>query len=540
MVQVAPWRVVIVILAAIWGVLWAAPNILPDPVRTMLPGFLQQKINLGLDLRGGARLLLEVDVNALQQDKLEAELESMQRTLREAKPAIVSAGAAINGDAARLRVLEPADQERALKLLRDMARQQASSGALGGAPTENYDVTLAADGAIEMRLNRDGLEALARDAVTRSMEVLRRRIDSMGTSEVSITRQGADRIVIEAPGATDPAELKRRVGTTAKMTFHMVVPDVQLTPEDVEANRAPPGAMILPSSDAGEGYVLVRRRAELSGDDLNTASAGFSTQTNMPIVNFSFKQRGASIFCRLTTQNVGQRFATVLDGTVITAPRINGAICGGSGYIEGNFTAEETTRLAALLQAGALPAPLSVIEERTVGAELGQDSINAGVIATVVAGACVIVFMLLAHGFLFGGFALIALAINFVMLMAAMTMIQATLTLPGIAGLILTIAMAVDANVLIYERMRDEQRAGRSPALSIDAGFGKAMITIMDANITTILAALILFQFGAGPVKGFAWTLSIGVVTSVFTAVLVTQVLIAFWFRSTRPKKLPI
>jgi protein-export membrane protein SecD len=284
---------------------------------------------------------------------------------------------------------------------------------------------------------------------------------------------------------------------------------------------------------------VVERRPRLTGENLSRANPSTDPQTNQFVLAFQLDSRGSTIFCRITRDYVNQRFAILLDNQVLTAPRINEPICGGSGQITGNFTPESASELALMLNAGALPTPLTVIEERTVGAGLGQDAIDAGIKASIIAGVVTLVFMVLAYG-LFGVFACLALVINGILIVAAMSMIGAALTLPGIAGLILTIAMAVDANVLIYERMREEAAAGRGPALAIDAGFNRAMITIVDANLTTILAALILFQFGAGPVRGFAWTLSIGVVTSVFTAVLVSQILIAWWFRLARPKQLPI
>jgi protein-export membrane protein SecD len=294
-----------------------------------------------------------------------------------------------------------------------------------------------------------------------------------------------------------------------------------------------------PYPEIGSGGEVVERRPRLTGEHLVRAAPSTDQQTGQFVLAFGLDSEGTRIFCRITRDYVNQRFAILLDNQVLTAPTINEPICGGSGQISGNFTAESANNLAIMLRAGALPAPLTVIDERTVDAGLGADAIDSGIKASAVAGIVTFLFMLLAYG-LFGVFACIALIVNGVLIVAAMSMIGAALTLPGIAGLILTIAMAVDANVLIYERMREEAAAGRGPALAIDAGFNRAMITIVDANLTTILAAAILFQFGAGPVRGFAWTLSIGVITSVFTAVLVTQIMIAWWFRLTRPKTLPI
>ena len=536
MFELSRWRVYLVLLATVWAVLFAAPNVIPASVRAHLPPIMpRQAINLGLDLRGGSHIMLEVDTRALLKERLESQAESMGKELSNAKPRINYTGKSAGNGVARLKVLDPNDQDRALKLIRTMLRPSFS--ALGGSSSDGYVVSIAPDGAIEVRMTKDGLEALERDAIGRSIEVIRRRVDAMGTSEVSIVRQGANRIVVEAPGASDPEELKRRIGKTAKMEFHIV--DSTVSPEDAASGRAPPGSMILPTDEPNEPFLAVKSRVEITGDDLKDASGGYQQQTGEAIVNFAFNNKGALAFCRLTRQYHGSRFATVLDGRVITAPTIDEPICGGGGYIHGRFTIESANELGELLKAGALPAPLTVVEERTVGAELGQDAINAGVTAGAVATVGVVIFMVLAYG-LFGAMACVALVINVLMILASMSMVGATLSLPGIAGLILTIGMAVDANVLIYERMREEQANGRSPAIALDAGFNRAVVTIIDSHLTQILAALILFQFGHGPVRGFAWTLSIGCITSVFTAVLTTQLFIHWWFRLVRPKQLPI
>jgi preprotein translocase subunit SecD len=388
---------------------------------------------------------------------------------------------------------------------------------------------------IEARLSEAHLRELSRQAAQQSIEVIRRRIDPTGTSEVSIARQGDDRVVVQAPGVADPEMLKERIGQTALMTFHMVR---EISPED--AGRLPPGTMLVqPYPDSGGSQEVVERRPRFTGERLTRANPSTDPQTSEFVLSFALDSEGTRLFCRITRENTNQRFAILLDNQVLTAPRINEPICGGTGQISGNFTAESANNLAVMLRAGALPAPLRVIDERTVDASLGADAIESGIRSSAVAGLVTFVFMVLAYG-LFGIFACIALVVNFILILAAMSLVGAALTLPGIAGLILTIAMAVDANVLIYERMREEAASGRSPALAIDAGFSRAMITIVDSNLTTILSAMILFQFGAGPVRGFAWTLSIGVITSVFTAVLVTQILIGWWFRVARPKKMPI
>lgn len=539
MLHVSRWRYILVALATVAAILFALPSLLPEQTRATLPAFLPNKaVNLGLDLRGGSYLLYEVDLRALQRERLETETDNMARALNEAKPRIGYTGRGVSGDAARLKVLNVADQDRALAVIRKL--HEPSVAALGGGPSDPaFTVSESSDGYIEARMTRTGLEKQATDAVTRSMEVVGRRIDELGTSEISIQRQGADRINIQAPGMSDPDALKARIGQTAKMTFHLH--DASVSAADLAAGRAPPGSTIMPQDDASEPFVAIRSRAVLSGDDLTDAQPSFDPQSQNPVVSFRFNQRGTRIFCQITTENVNRRFAVVLDGKVLTAPNILGPICGGNGQIFGNFTVESATELSTLLRAGALPAPLRVVEQRTVGAELGQDAIEAGQISTALAFVLVLTFMILAYGFLFGGISVIGIIINGVMVLAAMSATGAALTLPGVAGLILTLAVALDANVLIYERIRDEVKAGRSPAMAIDAGFNRAMVTIFDANLTHFFAATIMLILApSGPVKGFAWTLTIGVFTSVFTAVLVTQVLLGWWFRSTRPKKLPI
>jgi preprotein translocase subunit SecD/SecD/SecF fusion protein len=372
-------------------------------------------------------------------------------------------------------------------------------------------------------------------AVDQSIEVVRRRIDSLCTREPSITRQGADRIVVQAPGESDPTQLERVIGQTAQLTFQMV--DVENSVQEAMAGAVPPDAELLMGED-GTPY-LVKRRVIVSGENLVSASVT-TDQSNQPAIGFRFDGQGARRFGETTANNIGRPFAIILDGKVISAPRINSAITGGNGIIEGSFTIASASELVNLLNGGSLPAPLTVQERRSVTASLGADAVRAGQLATVIAFAGGLVVMVLSYGGLFGGISVVALLLNGLLIIGAMSMTGATLTLPGIAGLILTLAMAVDANVLIYERMRDEANAGRSPIAAMDAGFNRAMVTIIDANLTTILAALIMFWFGAGPVRGFAWTLSIGVVTSVFTAVLVTQVLLVVWLRLRRPKSLPI
>jgi preprotein translocase subunit SecD len=396
-------------------------------------------------------------------------------------------------------------------------------------------------GRISVSYTARGTQELTMAAVEQSVEIIRKRVDELGTKEPSITRQGANRIVVQVPGESDPERLKAVIGKTAKLSFQMV--DQSRTYGEALSGVLPPGAEILPyevGANAPEPGVVVRRRIEISGENLADARMSNDPQTGEPVVSIRFDSQGARRFGEITTRNVNKPFAIVLDDKVLSAPNINEPILGGSAQISGGFTAESANNLAIMLRNGALPAPLKIEEQRTVGAELGADAVEAGRISTMVAFVTILAFMLISYGLLFGGISVVALVVNGLMIIAAMSATQATLTLPGIAGLILTLAVAVDANVLIYERMRDEVRAGRQVLSAMEAGFSRAMETIIDANLTTLIAAAIMFFFGAGPVRGFAWTLSIGVFTSVLTAVLVTQVLLAVWYRTARPKTLPI
>ena len=533
MMNLSRWKVIVAALAVILGVLFALPNALPPNVREQLPGFMPKKtLNLGLDLQGGSYLLLEVDTGALKAERLTNLIEDVRKTLRDEQIGFTDLSQ-VNGEV-MVRVTDPAQVTPAVNAVRK-AVGQPLAGAAGG---RDVTVATAPDQRIRIAFVPEALSAGAAQAVEQSIEIIRRRIDELGTREPTIIRQGADRIVVQAPGESDPERLKNVIGQTAKLTFQMVDETVPLA--EASAGRVPPGSEILPSEDGYSPAYVVKKRALVSGEMLETAHQAFDPQSGRPIVSFRFNSMGARRFGDATTQNIGKRFAIVLDKKIISAPVIQTAITGGSGQITGNFTPESANNLAILLRAGALPAPLRDEQQQTVGAELGADAVRAGQLSTIVGFTAILVFMLLAYGFLFGGISVIALLINGLLIIATMSLTQATLTLPGIAGLILTLAVAVDANVLIYERMRDEIRAGRSVISAMDAGFSRAMSTIIDANVTTILAALIMFQFGSGPVKGFAWTLSIGVVTSVFTAVLITQVLLAWWYRAARPKALPI
>lgn len=533
MMNLSRWKVIVVVLAALFGVFFTLPNVLPPSVRSELPGFLPSKtLNLGLDLQGGSYLLYEVDTKALRAERLTNLIEDVRKALTDAQVPFTGLGQA-NG-VLSVRITDPGLLNKAQNTLR------ATVGAPLAGVAGGRDVTIstAPDQRLIVAFVPEAFDADAARAVQQNIEIIRRRIDQLGTREPDIVRQGKDRIVIQAAGESDPERLKSVVGQTAKLSFQMVDETVPL--QEAAQGHLPPEDQILPSSDGYAPAYVVNKRAEVTGEMLTDAQPRFDQQTGRPVVSFRLNGQGARRFADISSQNIGRRFAIVLDNKVISAPVIQSAITGGSGQITGNFTEETANDLAVLLRAGALPAPMHVEEQKTVGAELGADAVHAGQVSTGVGFAAILIFMLLSYGFLFGGISIVALIINGLMIIATMSFTQATLTLPGIAGLILTLAVAVDANVLIYERMRDELRSGRSVIASMDSGFSRAMSTIIDANVTTILAALIMFQFGAGPVKGFAWTLSIGVVTSVFSAVLVTQVLLAWWFRATRPKTLPI
>jgi len=536
MLQVARWRVVAVLAALVWAVLFALPNVLPADVKARWPAWLPSSgVNLGLDLRGGSYLLMEVGAAELQRERLVNVLDELSGEFGRAEPRIAISGRGVSADGvARVQLADPGRLADGLAIVRRLSPVVPLQ-----VGQEAFTIASTPQGVITLALTPAARAALSRQAVQESIEVIRRRVDELGTAEISIARQGEDRIVIQAPGQGDPETLKRQIGKTAKLTFHLL--DENADYDLAREGRAPPGSIILPYPEGGEGAILVlKERALLTGENLTSARAQFEPQTGIPAVGFQFEPSAARRFGRLTTENVGKRFAIVLDDKIITAPSIREPILGGSGQISGGYSdIKEAEELAALLRAGALPAPLTVIEQRSVGPGLGQDSIDAGVKAGIIGGVAVLVLMALFYG-LFGLIAVAALLLNGLMIVAGMSMIGATLTLPGIAGLILTMGMAVDANVLIYERMREEKAAGKGVAMAVDSGFRRAWIAIFDANITTLGAAAILFYFGAGPVRGFAWTLSLGVFTSVFTAVLVTQILVAAWFRAVRPKQLPI
>jgi protein-export membrane protein SecD len=523
MLYFAKWKIGLILSVIVAGLIFALPNALPSSVTDELPEWLTP-VNLGLDLQGGSHLLLEVETDAVIEEQLTNLVETVRSRFREARIRYRDLG--VEGGSVTVRVPEADGRDEAERILRDLepdaTRVEREDGRFTVAYTEQA--------LMERRIN----------AVTQSIEIVRRRVDETGTREASIQRQGEERIIVELPGIDDPERVKELIGRTAKLTFHMVDHNADL--QEAMRGRVPPGSMLLEAQDqtTGQGQPIpyvVQRRVNVSGDRLTDAQPSF--QNGQPVVSFRFDAAGARQFGNVTTENVGKQLAIVLDNKVISAPRVNEPIIGGSGVITGQFSVQEAQDLALLLRAGALPAPLTVLEERTVGPGLGADSIEAGALASLLGLVLVVIFMVIAYG-LFGIFANIALIGNLLVLLGALSGLGATLTLPGIAGIVLTLGMAVDANVLIYERIREEVRNGRTVQNAVETGYRSAMVTILDSNITTLVAAVLLFAFGSGPVKGFAVTLGIGILTSMFTAIMVNRLMVVTWLRRTRPKTLPI
>uniref|UniRef100_UPI0025D1B0BB protein translocase subunit SecD n=1 Tax=uncultured Phenylobacterium sp. TaxID=349273 RepID=UPI0025D1B0BB len=473
MINVARWKVIVVVLATLFGIVFTLPNLLPPSVRAGLPGWVPSRaLNLGLDLQGGSSLLYEVDAKALRAEKLTNLTEDTRAALTNAGIQFTGLGVA-NGEV-NVRITDPAKLDLAAKTLRD----EVGSPLAGAGGGRDATISLLPDQRLRVAFVSAAMEAQANKAVDQSIEVIRRRIDELGTKEPDIRKQGTGRIAIAAPGESDPQKLRDIIGQTAKLTFHMV--DENADPVEAQQGRVPPGSMLIPGDEFAPYYVI-RRRTFTTGEQLLDAQGTFDQQSARPVVSLRFNAKGAKAFGETTTNNVGKRFAIVLDNKVISAPTINGPIPGGSGIITGSFTVETANDLAILLRAGALPAPLKVLEQRTVGAELGADSIRAGVVSLAIGAVAIIVFIILAYG-LFGVFAAIALVVNVLLIVGIMSAFQATLTFPGIAGLILTLAVAVDANVLIYERIRDEAHAGRAPLMALEHGYSRALVSILDAN----------------------------------------------------------
>ena len=554
MLQIAAWKRFTIWAVCLMGLLLAFPNgfysrvemhndavaeieaLGSTPEReeaaALWPSFLPSSlVNLGLDLRGGAHLLAEVQVADVYVERMDGYWLGVRDALvaiRDDVGFVERVEDAPEGEL-HARISQPEGLQAGLTAVRALAQPVASLTGVGAT-----DIAVSGRGnTIIVTLSPEEKAATDNRTIQQSLEIIRRRVDEVGTREPTIQRQGADRILIQVPGIGSAEELKALIGTTARLTFHPVIQ------QTTNAEAVPgPGEILVQDLDDNSLYYILERTAVVTGDDLVDAQPGFD-QNGLPSVTFRFNPSGARVFGRYTTENTGAPFAIVLDEQVITAPRINEPITGGSGQITGNFTVDSSTQLAVLLRAGALPAEMTFLEERTIGPELGQDSIEAGRIASLIAFGAVLVFMALSYG-LFGIFANIALLLNVGLLFGVLSLLGATLTLPGIAGIVLTIGMAVDANVLVFERIREELKTAKGPSRAIELGYEKALSAIIDANITTFMTAMILFALGSGPVKGFAVTLMIGIATSVFTAIFVTRLIVVMWFERKRPRTIEV
>lgn len=521
MLHVSRWKRILVLGICVLAFIYAAPNLLDkqtlEKLEATKPGWMPVKaVNLGLDLQGGSHLMLQVEVDRVIEEREDALAQSLRPELREQKIAYTRISAIPQG--VRVTLRDAADVNKVKTLMRQLDDQ--------------LDIIVADDGlTVEGKMTEMSIKRIKDQTLGQSIEIVRRRVDETGTREPVIARQGDDRIIVQLPGLDDPQRVKELLGKTAKLSFHMVS-------DGSTDMREAGGTLSLPAADMPGQNLTINRRPILTGDMLTNAQP--SQNQGMPVVSFALNGIGARKFCDVTSQkeNIGKPFAIVLDDVIVSAPAIREPICGGAAIISGSFTIAETNDLALLLRAGALPAPLHVLEERTVGPSLGADSVEAGKKACLMALLFVVTLACVVYG-LFGVFASIALVVNMVMLMAIMSILQATLTLPGIAGIVLTIGLAVDANVLVFERMKEELRSGRSVASALDTAYHRALTTITDSNLTALISALILFSFGTGPIKGFAVTMSIGVATSFFCALMLTRVMIVTWMQIYKPKAIP-
>jgi preprotein translocase subunit SecD len=538
MLSFTRWKATLILVAVFVTMMLAAPNIMPQSWVDKLPRAMRTHMTLGLDLQGGVHLMLQVDTDEVRRSMLENLRDDVRRVLRDNRLQVQNLG--FQGNSVVVRLREGQNADLALTELRKIP--QLIGGAFSTSGQYDFDVSRQGDSFV-VAATEAGIRDKVSRAVTQSIEVVRRRIDQLGTTEPVIQRQGIDRILLQVPGERDPQRLKTIIGQTAKLEFRMV--DQSVTPEQALSGRPPADSVIL-YEEVKEGNrvvqqvpYVIQRRVIVSGEELVDAQAAFNAQQAEWVVNFRFNSSGGRKFAQATTENVNRPFAIILDNKVVSAPVIREPILGGSGQISGRFTAESSANLALLLRAGALPAPLTVVEERTVGASLGQDSITSGTRAAIIGSIFVLIYIFATYG-LFGVFANIAVIVNVVMMFGLLSLIGATLTLPGIAGIVLTVGMAVDSNVLIFERIREEVRSGRSVIASIDGGFTKAMGTIMDANITQLITCVILFYLGTGPVKGFALTLGLGIITTMFTAITFTRYLVVIWLRLFKPARVPM
>jgi SecD/SecF fusion protein len=533
MLQFSPLRTAIILIVAVLGIALAIPNFFSKETTATWPSILPHSgMTLGLDLQGGSYLLLQVNHESIVTERL----KELRRDARQLLAAEKGIGNIIttDPDGITVELTDPAQKADARAALEGLQSNVGGTAGLGGTPELAFDET--ADGKLTVKLTPNGVTERMSSLISQSMEVIRKRVDEVGTTEPIIQRQGQNRVLVQVPGYDDSSRLKELISKTARLTFHLVHPTMSAA--QAEAQGVPVGYFIVPSAEGGFNELL-NENVELGGESLTNAQPGFDQQSGRSVVSFSFDTRGAILFGEITSKNVGKRFAIVLDDQVITAPTIQQPITGGTGQITGNFTPQTANDLAVLLRAGALPATLDVVEERSVGASLGADSIKAGVTAGIIAAILVVTFMVVAYG-LFGLFADISLVLNIVLIVGSLSLLGSTLTLPGIAGIVLTIGMAVDANVLIYERIREELKAGKSILAAIDAGFKRAWGTIVDSHLTQLIAAIVLYFLGSGPVQGFAVTLALGILTSLFTSYTVTLYFVGWWYRLRRPKTLKI
>jgi preprotein translocase subunit SecD len=557
MLNLPRWQTIaIIVITALAGLL-ALPNLLPNSIDDHLPGWYQKsRINLGLDLRGGAYFLLEADLRGVMNERLTNLSDTVRGEMRKQQVAFKS----VEIEAGRSVVL----------VLRDEAQR---AKAIEGIRSLDPSLTIAGAGdTVRVGYADVDLVRKRKEVIDQSIEILRRRVDETGTIEPTIVRQGDDRILLQVPGIKDTTELKRKINQTAKLTFHLVDENVAATGQNVPA-VLPPTTFLVPTREGMQALraadpkkfdeiqsanprltpeqicrryqpqcLPVFKRVVVGGEDLDDAKSTFEGQAQggRPIISFSFNGQGGRAFCAATRANIGKRLAIQLDSEIISAPVVQSAICGGSGIITGQFTTQQTQEQALLLRSGALPATLTIIEERTVGADLGADAIHSGTVAALVGTAFVILFMLISYGPVFGGFASLAMMVNMLLVFAGMSVLGASLTLPGIAGLVLTVGMSVDSNVLIYERVREERANGRSPFSALATGYERALTAVIDSNLTALIAGVLLFGFGAGPIRGFATSLTLGLLTHLFTATIFTRMTLSIWVRWRRPTELPI
>jgi protein-export membrane protein SecD len=532
MLHFSRWKITAIVSIILAAILFAMPNFFSKEFVSTWPNWLPKKqLSLGLDLRGGAHLLYEMDVNQLRENMIKNLRADVRKKLIDNKIGGI-VGLVDNG--VQTRISRTSDVPKAMRVLKELA-EPLSTNLFSSSNDRTLNIEQQGDRSIRITLNEAGLSTKVGEAISGAIETVRRRVDEYGTTEPTITRQGTSRILVQVPGVQDTQRLKELIGKTAKLSFHEVSPTQGRSNHELPPRGDYKSYPADPSSGEPGTYYYLKELPVVRGDQLKSASQSFDHRTNEPVILFTFNQAGARAFGQFTSGHVNQPFAIVLDGKVLSAPRIIEPILSGSGQISGQFTVESANALAIQLRSGALPADLKVVEERTVGPSLGADSIVAGRLAAIV--GCLVTFIVTIWIYgTFGLFAVFGLILNALMLIALMSVMGATLTLPGIAGLVLTIGMAVDANVLIYERIREELRAGKGAIAAIDTGFSRAMVTILDSQLTTLAAAIIMFWLGSGPIRGFAVSLSLGIFTSILTAVTIVRLFVALWLRGAKSK----